>query len=192
MDKKLLDRFSKGEFIIIWDEFREHEGDFVCLGEYITPEKINLMLTYGKGMITVACSNNVFDQFGLKLMVGANTSPHNTQMGVGFDVKDKATTGVSAPDRCEAIKLLCDEEATSDLMTFPGHTFPLLALDPEIRFGHTEAGVVLAEKVGKKPVVALCEILDEAGYKADRAYLEKLSAKYDIPMVDLEVLRQSL
>ena len=189
MNQALLDHFSQGGVIIVWDEYREHEGDFMLLGEYATPKLINLFLTRGKGMVVAACSNKIFDQFDLQLMVKSNDSPHNTQMGIGFDARKNTTTGVSAPDRARSIQLLCDEKATHEHMTFPGHTFPLQAMDLSERFGHTDVAVWMAQQVGKKEVVILCEILDENGDKASKEYLKNLSQELEMPMTSLEEIK---
>jgi len=186
-------RFSAGEFVMVYDEYREVEGDFFVLAEAITPEKVNFLLEYGKGLICVACSEEVLDRLEIPLMVKNNEDPHHTNFTVSVDAKEGITTGVSAEDRAKTIKLLSNKKSVREDFLIPGHSFPLRAQkDLTKRFGHTEASVELSKKCGKLPVVVICEILNKQGEKATKKELDEISEKFDIPHVNLEDLREVL
>ena len=147
----------------------------------------------GKGMICTACSGKILDRLDLPLMVQNNQDPHKTNFCVTVDAAQNISTGVSAKDRSTTIKLLADPKAQRNDFTIPGHSFPLRAVsDLSIRFGHTEAAVGLAEKVGKIPVVAICEILNHEGEKASLEELKHISKTHNIPLVNLEQVKDFL
>jgi len=187
--KEVLKAFSAGEFILVYDEHRECEGDFFVLAQHITPEKVHFLQLVARGMICVACSPEILDRLQIPLMVEQNENPHGTNFCLSLDAKSGVTTGVSAPDRSEAIKILASPTSTRDDCVIPGHTFPLRAQDPATRFGHTEAAVLLAQQTKSYPVVVICEILNEEGEKASWEELQKLSEEFNIPMVTLEHIK---
>ncbi len=191
--KKLLEDFSEGKIVMVYDEHREVEGDFFVLGEFITPEKINFMLEYGKGLICTACSEEILDRLEIPLMVENNQDPHGTNFTVSVDAKENITTGISAGDRAETIKILSDKKSVQSDFVMPGHSFPLRAKkDLEERFGHTEASVELAKKCKKTEVVVICEILNKDGEKANKKELDLLAEKFNFPHVTLEALKNYL
>lgn len=190
--KSILDAFGKGEFIIVYDEHREIEGDFFILAENISAEKINFLFENAKGMICTACSPEVLKKHNIPLLKVKNENPHGTNFCMPVDAAQDITTGVSAGDRAKTISLLTKSNTTPTDFVRPGHTFTLQAQSPSVRFGHTEAGVEMAKKVGKSPVVVICEILNKDGAKANLEELKVLSLKFDIPMTSLEKVKSSL
>ncbi len=185
-------KFSKGEIVVVFDEHREEEGDFFILAENITPEKVNFFLTYGKGMICVSCAPQILENLKIPKMTEFNECPHSTNYALPVDAAENITTGVSAYDRCEVIKVLANPSSDHKNLIRPGHTTPLIAQDPRKRFGHTEAAVELAKKCDKFPVVVICEILNNEGQKASKAELLELANKFDLVMADLESLKKDL
>jgi 3,4-dihydroxy 2-butanone 4-phosphate synthase / GTP cyclohydrolase II len=189
MNDFFLNEFKNGNPVIVYDEDREVEGDFFLLAESITPEKINFLMEKAKGMICVACDNVTFQRLKIPMMVEENENPHGTNFGTLVDATKKITTGVSAEDRAETIRILANPKSTPDQLVRPGHTAPLRAeTDFEKRFGHTEAAVGLARKVGKSPAVVICEILNAEGKKASRVELNQLSKEYKIPLQTLKAV----
>ena len=185
----IVDALKQGEFVIVYDEHREKESDFFLLAEHVTPEKINFLMTYGKGMICIGCDESLLDQKGLGLLSDSSTCPHGTNYCMSFDAKDGITTGISASDRAKAIACLVDASQGSETITTPGHSFPLLAKDPKERFGHTDSGVALAKKAGAVPAMVICEILNESGEIASLTEVEELCDRFNVPMTTLESLR---
>ena len=187
--EKIVSELKEGNFVIILDEHREEEGDFLVLAEDTTSEKVNFMLTHGKGLICVACEESIIERFELPLLTQRNESMHHTNFCLTIDASIGITTGVSANDRAKTIRLLGNPNATSDHIVSPGHTFPLLAKNPRERFGHTECAVELAKKTGKAPACTICEILNKDGDKATKAELLVLAQKYNIAITTLDVLK---
>jgi len=188
--EKIVSELKEGNFVIILDEHREEEGDFLVLAEDTTSEKVNFMLTHGKGLICVACKKSIIEKLELPLLTQKNESIHHTNFCLTIDASIGITTGVSANDRAKTIRLLGNPNATSDNIVSPGHTFPLLAKSPQERFGHTECAVELAKKTGKTPACAICEILNKDGEKANKAELFALAEKYNIVITTLEILKK--
>jgi len=189
--KEVLEAFAAGEFVLVYDENRECEGDFFVLAEHITPEKVHFLQLVARGMICIACSPEILQKLEIPLMVEANENPHGTNFCVSLDAKSGVTTGVSASDRARAIKILADPQSTRKDFVIPGHTFPLRAeTDYTKRFGHTEAALKLAKKTENYPVIVICEILNEVGEKANQEELQKMSKDFEIPMVTLEQLKK--
>ncbi|MCC6548953.1 MAG: bifunctional 3,4-dihydroxy-2-butanone-4-phosphate synthase/GTP cyclohydrolase II [Ignavibacteriaceae bacterium] len=176
--------------IIIDDEDRENEGDFVCAAELITPETVNFMITEGKGLLCVAAADSVLDRIGIPLMVGSNSALHGTQFTVSVDVKKNTTTGISAADRTTTIRKLADPSATREDFGIPGHIFPLRAAGYGVlkRSGHTEAVVDLCRLAGLQPVGALCEVLNTDGSMARTPELLKLAEKHTLKVVTVHQL----
>ncbi len=190
---EICESFSQGEFIIVWDEHRECEGDFVLLGEYSTPEKINFLLENAKGMICVPCTAEITQKLKLPLMIDDNENPHGTNFCISVDARENVTTGVSAYDRNQTIKLLANPNSQINDFVRPGHTFPLKAVqDCNNRFGHTECSIALAKYCEKYPVTIVCEILNKSGQKANKKELYELSQEFGIKISSLEILRKIL
>lgn len=181
--EEAIEEIKNGRVIIIVDdEDRENEGDFVCAAEYITPEIVNFMVTHGRGMLCVAVNGSRLDELGLPLMVDANSALHGTQFTITVDAIEGTTTGISAADRALTIKKLIDDKSKSSDFARPGHIFPLRALDEGVlrRAGHTEAAVDLCKLTSLKPAGVLCEILKENGEMARVPDLVKIAKKFNL------------
>lgn len=188
----VLTTLKQGDFIIVHDEHREKEADFFILAEHVTPEKINFLMTYGKGMICLASDKALLDKMGLGLMADKNEDPHDTSYCMTFDAKEGITTGISAPDRARAIQVFIDPKTSKKDITTPGHSFPLLARDPQLRFGHTDSGVLLAKKAEAIPAMVICEILNEKGEVATLDEIKVLAQKFNVSWTTLDSLRTEL
>lgn len=174
--------------IIVDDEERENEGDFVCAAEYITPDVVNFMVTHGKGMLCVALSGKRLDELGLPLMVDTNSALHGTQFTVTVDAIEGTTTGISAVDRAMTIKKLVDPTTKAADFAKPGHIFPLKAFEEGVlrRAGHTEAAVDLCRLAKMTPGGVLCEILKDDGEMARVPDLKKIAAKFNLKIVTVK------
>lgn len=189
--KKVLENFSKGEFIIVFDEHREQEADLFILAEFVTPEAINFLLRKACGMICVACEASILERLKIPLITDQNTSIHQTNFCIPVDGGEGTTTGVSASDRARVIKLLSEENSLPSDFLRPGHTFPLRAeRDFSRRFGHTEAAVFLAQECERVPVVVICEILNEVGEKASFQEVEMMADEFGVSVVTLEEIME--
>ena len=184
-----IEEIKNGKVIIIVDdEDRENEGDFVCAAEYVTPEIVNFMATHGRGMICAAVSGKRLDELGLPLMVDSNSALHGTQFTVTIDAIDGTTTGISAADRSLTIKKIIDDNTKASDFARPGHIFPLRAFDEGVlrRAGHTEAAVDLCKLAKLKPAGVLCEILHDNGEMARVPDLVKISAKFKLKILTVK------
>ncbi len=186
--ERAIERIRAGEMVImVDDEDRENEGDFVMAAEDATPESINFMAVHGRGLICVPMEGNDLDRLGMPMMVRHNTSPHTTAMTVAVDAAFGISTGISSADRAHTIRLLSLPEATADNFVQPGHVFPLRYQEGGVlvRAGHTEGSIDLIRTAGKRPAAIVCEIMNDDGTMARRTQLEKISEKYDIPIVSI-------
>lgn len=177
--------------IVVDDEDRENEGDFVGAAEKVTPEMINFMAKHGRGLICAPITEERSKMLGLDLMVSENTVLHNTQFTVSVDLKGHGcTTGISVHDRAKTIKSLVDEATTPADLGRPGHIFPLRAKNGGVlrRTGHTEASVDLARLAGLAPAGILVEILNDDGTMARLPQLLKVAKKFDLKIVSIEDL----
>jgi 3,4-dihydroxy 2-butanone 4-phosphate synthase/GTP cyclohydrolase II len=187
--EEAIEEIKNGKVIIIVDdEDRENEGDFVCAAEYITPEIVNFMVTHGRGMLCVAVGGKRLDDLGLPLMVDANSALHGTQFTITIDAIEGTTTGISAADRALTIKKLIDDKSRATDFARPGHIFPLRALDEGVlrRAGHTEAAVDLCKLTKLKPAGVLCEILNENGEMARVPDLVKIARKFKVKITTVQ------
>lgn len=188
-----LEALKKGEMIIVVDdEDRENEGDFVCAAETITAEQVDLMLKVGRGTLCVPMPAEEADRLNLQPVIGdsQNTAPNKTAFLVNVDHLD-AGTGVSADNRCCTVKELANPASKASDFVRPGHVSPLLSMDGGVlrRAGHTEATVDLLKMAGMKPVGALIEICSQNGHgMADLDELKKLSVDYGYPIISIEDL----
>ncbi len=161
---------KKGKVIIVVDdENRENEGDFVAAAEMVTPEMVNFMATHGRGLICVPLIEDRCEQLNLDLMIGKNTAAYETPFTVSVDlIGNGCTTGISASDRAKTIKALVDSDTKSEELGKPGHIFPLKARKGGVlrRAGHTEAAIDLARLAGFKSAGVIVEILNEDGSMA--------------------------
>jgi 3,4-dihydroxy 2-butanone 4-phosphate synthase/GTP cyclohydrolase II len=195
--EEAVEDIRKGKLLIVVDdEDRENEGDFICSAELITPEIVNFMAKHGRGLICVALPEERCDELDLHLMVGNNTSLHETQFTVTVDLlNEETTTGVSAKDRALTIKALVDPSTKSSDLGRPGHIFPLKAKAKGVlrRAGHTEAVVDLTRMAGLRPGGALVEIMNDDGSMARLGDLEKISKLFNIKIISIrDLIRYTL
>lgn len=187
-----IEDIKKGKLVIVVDdEDRENEGDFITAARNVTPEIINFMSTHGRGLICAPLIEDRCDELGLELMVGKNTVLHQTNFTVSIDlIGDGCTTGISAHDRAKTIQALIDPELNPDLLGKPGHIFPLKAKREGVlrRAGHTEAAIDLARLAGFEPAGALVEILNEDGSMARLPELIKVAEKHDLKIISIKDL----
>jgi 3,4-dihydroxy 2-butanone 4-phosphate synthase/GTP cyclohydrolase II len=177
--------------IVVDDEDRENEGDFICAAELITPEIVNFMAKHGRGLICAALPEERCEELDLNLMVGNNTSLHETQFTVTVDLlSEQTTTGVSAKDRALTIKALVDPRTKPTDLGRPGHIFPLKAKAKGVlrRAGHTEAVVDLTRFAGLQPGGALVEIMNDDGTMARLDDLRKIGEKFNIKIITIKDL----
>src|SRR5690554_136761 len=187
-----LEDIKQGKVIIVVDdEDRENEGDFVAAAEKVTPEMINFMAKHGRGLICAPLTIERCKELDLQLMVTHNTVLHETQFTVSVDFKGKGnTTGISVQDRANTIEALIDPNTKPEDLGRPGHIFPLQAKNGGVlrRAGHTEATVDLARLAGFKPAGILVEILNEDGSMARLPQLIKIAEKFDLKIISIQDL----
>ena len=190
--EEAIEDIRKGKIlIVIDDEDRENEGDFICAAELITPEIVNFMAKHGRGLICAALPEERCEELDLHLMVGNNTSLHETQFTVSVDlISEETTTGVSAKDRALTIKALVDPSTQPAMLGRPGHIFPLKAKSKGVlrRAGHTEAVVDLTRFAGLNPGGALVEIMNDDGSMARLNDLLKLRKKFGTKIITIRDL----
>ena len=177
--------------IVVDDEDRENEGDFIVAAQLVTPEIINFMATHGRGLICVSLTEERCDELELEMMVGKNTSLHRTAFTVSVDLEGHGcTTGISASDRAKTIKALVDPDTRPDELARPGHVFPLKAKRMGVlrRSGHTEAAIDLSNLAGLYPGGVLVEIMNEDGSMARLPELMDIARKFDMKIVSIKDL----
>ena len=177
--------------IVVDDEDRENEGDFICAAECITPEIINFMATHGRGLICTPIDENRADELDLPMMVRSNTALHETAFTVSIDlIGQGCTTGISAYDRSTGIKAMINPETKSTDFARPGHIFPLRAKSGGVlrRTGHTEAAIDLARISGFYPAGVLVEILNEDGTMARLPELINIAKRFDLKLISIKDL----
>ena len=177
--------------IVVDDENRENEGDFLAAAEKATPEMINFMATHGRGLICAPLTENRCKELGLGMMVENNTDPMETGFTVSVDLRGKGvTTGISAADRALTIQALIEKDTKPFDLARPGHIFPLKAKEGGVlrRTGHTEAAIDFARLAGLKPAGVIVEIMNEDGTMARLPELLKVAKKFDIKIVSIEDL----
>jgi 3,4-dihydroxy 2-butanone 4-phosphate synthase / GTP cyclohydrolase II len=190
--KEAIDDIRAGKVVIVVDdEDRENEGDFICAAELITPEIVNFMATCGRGLICAPIPETRCEQLELELMVRSNTSFHATPFTVSVDLLGHGcTTGISASDRAKTIRALVDPETKPEDLGRPGHIFPLKARTKGVlrRPGHTEAAIDLTRLAGLRPGGALVEIMNEDGNMARLPELIGLAKKYRLKIITIKSL----
>lgn len=177
--------------IVVDDEDRENEGDFVAAAEMATPEMINFMATHGRGLICTPLIESRCKELELTPMVTHNTDPHHTSFTVSVDLIGHGnTTGISAADRARTIQALIDPNTQPAALARPGHIFPLMAKPGGVlrRTGHTEAAIDLARLAGKQPAGVIVEIMNEDGTMARLPELFKIAEKFNLKIVSIEDL----
>ena len=186
-----LEELRQGRVIIVVDdEDRENEGDFMLAAEKATPELLNFLLREGRGVVCVPLTAERTKSLGLDSMVETNTSLHETSFTVSVDAIHGTSTGVSAADRAATVKALADPATHANDLAKPGHIFPLRAAEGGVlrRAGHTEAGIDLCRLAGLLPAAVLCEILNEDGTMARVPQLIKLAGKFNLRIITVRSL----
>lgn len=190
--EEAIEAIGNGEVIIVVDdEDRENEGDFICAAEKVTPKIVNFMATHGRGLICAPLIEDRCDELGLELMVGRNTAAYETPFTVSVDlIGHGCTTGISASDRAKTINALIDPSIHPDELGKPGHIFPLKAKRGGVlrRTGHTEAAIDLARLAGLQPAGVLVEIMNEDGSMARLPDLYHVAEKFDLKLISIEDL----
>jgi len=187
-----LEALKNGELIIVVDdEDRENEGDLVGIAEYLKPESINFMATYGRGLICTPMDESIARKLELPPMADENSDPHSTAFTVSVD-HYTTTTGISAFERFDTIMALIDGDSKPSHFNMPGHIFPLVAKPGGVieRMGHTEASVDLSKLAGAKPVGVICEIMNDDGTMARVDELNTYKEKHQLKMITIEDLKQ--
>ncbi|HHS51083.1 MAG TPA: bifunctional 3,4-dihydroxy-2-butanone-4-phosphate synthase/GTP cyclohydrolase II [candidate division Zixibacteria bacterium] len=179
-----------GVIIVVDDEDRENEGDFVAGAEKATPEMVNFMTKFGRGMVCAPAEPERIEVLGLDLMVDKNTALHGTPFTVTVDYTEGTTTGISAHDRAATLRALADPRVGSEKFARPGHIFPLKASSGGVlrRAGHTEASVDLCKMAGLYPVGVICEIMADDGSMARVPQLAKIAREHEIPIITVKDL----
>lgn len=190
--EEAIDAINNGEVIIVVDdEDRENEGDFICAAELVTPDIVNFMAKHGRGLICAPLIEDRCEELGLELMVGKNTALHETPFTVSVDlIGHGCTTGISTQDRAKTIRALIDSSTKPEELGKPGHIFPLKAKRGGVlrRAGHTEAAIDLARLAGLKPAGVLVEIMNEDGTMARLPDLLKVKEKFDLKLISIKDL----
>ena len=190
IEDALIDIKNGKMVIVVDDEDRENEGDFVCAAEKMTPEMVNFMITYGRGVLCAPLIDSRCDELDLVMQAHNNTSIHETPFTVSVDKLEGCTTGVSAADRAATFLALADPNSKPDTFGRPGHIFPLRAQAKGVlrRAGHTEAAVDLARLAGLNPAGALIEIMNEDGTMARMPQLMEMAEKFDMKLITIKDL----
>lgn len=190
--EEAIEAIRNGEIIIVVDdEDRENEGDFICAAEKVTPDIINFMTKEGRGLICAALIEERCEELGLDLMVGKNTALHETPFTVSVDlIGHGTTTGISTADRAKTIQALVDPDTKADDLGKPGHIFPLKAKQGGVlrRTGHTEASIDFARLAGLQPAGVLVEILKDDGTMARLPDLRNIADKFGLKLVAIKDL----
>ncbi len=190
--EEAIEDIRQGKVIIVVDdEDRENEGDFLAAAEMVTPEMINFMATHGRGLICVPLTENRCKELGLHAMVNNNTDPMETAFTVSVDLRGNGvTTGISASDRAKTVLALTDANSKPHDLARPGHIFPLIAKQGGVlrRTGHTEAAIDFARLAGYKSAGLIVEIMNEDGTMARLPQLVDVAKKFDLKLVSIEDL----
>ncbi|HWZ35050.1 MAG TPA: bifunctional 3,4-dihydroxy-2-butanone-4-phosphate synthase/GTP cyclohydrolase II [Mucilaginibacter sp.] len=186
-----IEAIKAGKIIIVVDdEDRENEGDFLVAARYASPEVVNFMVRHGRGLVCAPITQQRAAELGLELMVSHNTTAYETNFTVSVDLLDGCTTGISATDRSKTILSLIDPATNPEDLGRPGHIFPLIAKNGGVlrRAGHTEATIDLAVLAGLEPAGVICEIMSENGDMARLPELLKIAKEFDLKIVSIKDL----
>ena len=186
-----IEDIQNGKFVIVTDDAdRENEGDLIMASEMITPEAVNFMAKYARGLICVSVNKEDASRLQLDLMEQKNTSLHETNFTISIDAVKDTTTGISAQDRSKTIRLMVDEHSKPEDFARPGHIFPILAKEGGVlrRSGHTEASLELAELAGFKPSGVLCEIMAEDGTMLRGKDLSRFADEHNLKLISITEL----
>jgi len=189
--EEAIEEYRHGRFVIIVDdEQRENEGDLTLPAQYITPEAINFMARYGRGLICVPMTGQRIDELRIPMMVGRNDAHFGTPFTVSVEARRGVTTGISAADRAHTVRVLIDPDSGSDDIVMPGHTFPLRARNGGVlvRAGQTEATVDLCKMAGLYPAGVVCEIMRADGTMARLPHLKRFGARHNLKIISVNDL----
>lgn len=181
-----------GMIILVDDESRENEGDLVVAAEFATPDVVNFMARFGRGLICMPMAGPMVDRFNLPPMTGNNKARRSTAFTVSIEAREGISTGISAHDRARTIAAACNPNAKPDDIVSPGHVFPLRATDGGVlvRDGHTEGSVDLMVMAGLKPAAVICEIMRDDGEMARRPDLDVFAKEHGLPILTIEAIVQ--
>ena len=189
--EKIVEDARNGKlFVLVDDENRENEGDLIFPAQLITPDIINFMAKYGRGLICLALTKHRAKELDLKKMDRRNSSKFDTAFTTSIEAKEGITTGISAADRSTTIQTAIDDNKSKQDISTPGHIFPLIARDGGVlsRAGHTEAAVDIARLAGLKPAAVICEIMNDDGSMARLNDLKKFCKSHNINIATIEEL----
>jgi 3,4-dihydroxy 2-butanone 4-phosphate synthase/GTP cyclohydrolase II len=189
--EEIIEDIRQGKMVILMDdEDRENEGDVIIAAEHITPEAINFMATFGRGLICLTLTKSRCERLGLSPMVQDNNAQFSTNFTVSIEAAEGVSTGISAADRARTVQAAVAPDAKASDLVQPGHIFPLIAQDGGVltRAGHTEAGCDLARLAGLEPAAVIVEVLKEDGTMARRPDLETFAAQHDIKLGTIAAL----
>jgi 3,4-dihydroxy 2-butanone 4-phosphate synthase/GTP cyclohydrolase II len=194
--EEAIEEYRQGRFVVIIDdEKRENEGDLTLPAEHVTPEAINFMARYGRGLICVPLTGERIDELRIPMMVGRNESRFETPFTVSVEARCGVTTGISAADRSHTVRVLIDPKTRPDDIVMPGHMFPLRARDGGVlvRAGQTEATIDLCKLAGLYPAGVLCEIMRADGTMARLPHLKRFASRHKLKIVSVnELIRYRL
>jgi 3,4-dihydroxy 2-butanone 4-phosphate synthase / GTP cyclohydrolase II len=189
--ESVLADLKKGRMVVIVDdEDRENEGDLIMAAEHVTPEAVNFMTQFGRGLVCVPTTEDRLKQLGVERMVTQNRETFKTDFQVSVDAAGGITTGISAADRAETIRVMADPTALPEHLVQPGHIFPLRARAGGVlqRAGHTEAAVDLARLAGCRPIAVICEIMSKDGSMARLPELKRFAKKHKLKLATIQAL----
>jgi 3,4-dihydroxy 2-butanone 4-phosphate synthase / GTP cyclohydrolase II len=190
---RALEDIAAGRMVVVVDdEQRENEGDLVMAADLITPEAVNFMARFGRGLICLTLEPHKVDALGLPMMVEENQTKSGTAFTVSIEAREGVTTGISAADRCQTIRVAVEPNATAEDLVSPGHIFPLRAVAGGVlqRAGHTEGSVDLARMAGRTPAGVICEIMNDDGSMARMNDLEKFAETHGLRILSIADLIQ--
>ena len=190
--EEAVDRIRAGEMVLVADdEDRENEGDLTMAAEFVTPEAINFMLRFARGLVCMPSAPEYLERLAIGPMIPAGEEGCDTPFTVSIDHRDSGS-GIGAADRARTVKNFLDPASVAADFIRPGHVFPLRAKPEGVleRRGHTEASVDLARLAGLQPVAVICEVLDDDGSPARLPFLEKFAAEHGILLISVEQLAE--
>src|SRR3954466_15959155 len=195
--ESVLADLQKGKMVVVVDDAdRENEGDLLMAAQFTTPKHVNFMAQHGRGLICVPTTSERLQQLGIERMVRQNRETFKTDFQISVDATRGITTGISAPDRAETIRIMAEPTTVPEDLVQPGHVFPLRARPGGVlqRAGHTEAAVDLARLAGCRPIAVICEILNPDGSMARLPNLIKFAKKHHLKIctiADLILFRRT-
>ena len=189
--REAIEDYKSGKMLVVVDdEDRENEGDFIISAELATPEDINFMIKHGRGLVCMPITQQTADRLDLYPMVTDNTALHETSLTISVDAINNATTGISAKDRWQTVQVIINDKSESTELGRPGHMFPIIAKDGGVlqRAGHTEAAIDLSKMSGLKPAALLVEIVDEDGDMARMEKLKEIAELHQLKLISISDL----